>query len=136
MNVSPISVVLWLHVLALVGAVGVLLAVCFALPGGTRDSASVARRFSRMLNTLMGVGLAAGLTVFMLKLKESKALGFELGSLYHGVVGTKFLILLAVGACLGIAPRMLRKGRPGITHTLQALAMVLLALAAFLGFVL
>ena len=136
MNISLIPTMLWLHVLALVGAFGVLLAVCFALPGGTRDSGSAARRFTGLLNALLGIGLAAGLAVFALKLKESKELGFQLGGGYHGVVGAKILILLAVGACLGLAPRMVRKGRAGAAHLLQTLAMGLLALAAFLGFAL
>jgi hypothetical protein len=120
----------------MVGAFGVLLAAHLALPGGVRDTASVARRLAGLLNALLGLGLLTGLGMFVLRMRLLKSIGQELGSGYHAVIGTKFLLLLAIGACLGIASGKLRKGHTAAAHTLQTVAMILLAMAAFLGFML
>ena len=117
----------------MVGSVGALLVIQFALPGGTRDGAPVAKRCARLLNMLVAVGFMAGLTVFAMKLRAFKAAGTDLSSTYLALVGTKILLLLAVGACLGMAPALLRKGRSGAAHALRTAALLLLVLAAFLG---
>ena len=117
----------------MVSAIGALLVIQFALPGGTRDAAPVAQRCARLLNVLVAAGFLAGLVAFVIKLRAFKAAGVDLSSAYHSVVGTKILILLAVGACLGMAPALLRKGRSGAAHALRTVAFLLLVLAAFLG---
>lgn len=136
MNISLFQAILWLHVLTMVSAIGALLVIQFALPGGTRDAAPVAGRCSRLLNILVAVGLLAGLTAFAMKLRAFKAAGTDLSSTYHALVGTKILLMLAVGACLGMGPALLRKGRSGAAHTLRTVALLLLVLAAFLGSIL
>ena len=133
MSISLISTLLWLHVLAMVGSVGALLAVQFVLPRETRNDPAVARRGARLLNTLLAAGFLAGLGAFVVKLRAFKAAGIDFSSAYHALIGTKFLLLLAAGAVLGVASARVRKDRAGAAHTLRTVALVLLVAAAFLG---
>ena len=70
---------------------------------------------------MIGTGLLAGLAYYLVMD------GYTNSAHYNGVIGMKFIFLLAVGALVGIS----RKSRNG--DTLRSIALILLALAAFFG---
>ena len=92
----------WIHVLCMVGVFGGLLLVQLALPAAVRNEASTARRITRFLSILLGVGLLAGLAGYGLKQ------GHLMGGHFNGVIGLKFALLLVVG---GLLPLSRREGR-------------------------
>ncbi len=111
----------WIHILCVIGTFGGLVAVRFGLPADVRNSDAVSRTSTRLFNILIGIGLLAGLSVYFMKQ------GMILGPHYNGVIGLKFVILVAVG---GLIP-MSRK--PGKGDLFRTLAIVLLAIAALAG---
>jgi hypothetical protein len=117
----PLLVLKWIHILCVIGTFGGLVAVRFGLPADVRNSEDVARTSARLFNILIGVGLLAGLSVYVLNH------GMSLGPHYNGVIGLKFVILVAVG---GLIP-MSRK--PGKGDLFRTIAIVLLAIAALAG---
>ena len=92
----------WIHVLCMVGLFGGLLLVQLALPAEVRTDSIIARRITRLLSILLGIGLLAGLAGYGLKQ------GHQLGGHFNGVIGLKFVILLMVG---GLLPLTRKEGR-------------------------
>jgi hypothetical protein len=92
----------WLHVLCMVGLFGGLLIVQLALPAAVRNDSTIARRITRVLSILLGLGLLAGLAGYGLKQ------GHLMGGHFNGVIGLKFVILLIVG---GLLPLTRKEGR-------------------------
>ena len=111
----------WIHLLCVLGTFGGLLAVRFGLPSTIRNSDEVARGSARLFNILIGVGLLAGLSIYFLKQ------GMAMGPHYNGVIGLKFVILVAVG---GLIPMSKKPGKGDASRTI---AIVLLAIAALAG---
>lgn len=111
----------WLHILCMIGAFGVLAAAQFALPRDTRNSPGVARGISKLGNILIGIGLLAGVAFY------GMAKAHTFGAHYNGVIGTKFILLLAVGALLAISKK------PGKGDAFRTIALVLISIAALLG---
>ena len=109
----------WLHVLCMVGLFGGLLVVQFALPADVRNEATIARRITRLLSILLGIGLLAGLAGYGLKQ------GHLMGGHFNGVIGLKFVILLIVG---GLLPLTRKEGRG------DRVRWIILALLAFAVF--
>lgn len=106
----------WIHVLCMVGLFGGLLVVQLALPAQVRNDADIARRITRLLSILLGIGLLAGLASYGLKQ------GHLMGGHFNGVIGLKFVILLMVG---GLLPLTRKEGRG------DRVRWILLALLAF-----
>jgi hypothetical protein len=106
----------WIHVLCMVGLFGGLLVVQLALPSQVRNDADIARRITRLLSILLGIGLLAGLAGYGLKQ------GHLMGGHFNGVIGLKFVILLMVG---GLLPLTRKEGRG------DRVRWILLALLAF-----
>ena len=106
----------WIHVLCMVGLFGGLLVVQLALPAQVRNDADIARRITRLLSILLGIGLLAGLAGYGLKQ------GHLMGGHFNGVIGLKFFILLIVG---GLLPLTRKEGRG------DRVRWIILALLAF-----
>lgn len=110
-----------LHILCMIGAFGGLLAFQAALPASLRANEDAAAGLSRVVNILIGIGLLAG------ALRYGIAQGHTLGAHYNGVIGAKFVILLAVGALVGMSKK------PGRGNLFRTVSIILLAIAALLG---
>lgn len=107
----------WIHVLCMVGLFGGLLVVQLALPAQVRNDADIARRITRLLSILLGVGLLAGLAGYGLKQ------GHLMGGHFNGVIGLKFFILLIVGGLLPLSRK------PGRGDRVRWIALALMAFA-------
>ena len=107
----------WIHVLCMVGLFGGLLVVQLALPAQVRNDADIARRITRLLSILLGVGLLAGLAGYGLKQ------GHLMGGHFNGVIGLKFFILLIVGGLLPLSRK------PGRGDRARWIALALMAFA-------
>lgn len=116
-----IAILTWVHVLCMVGVFGGLLVVQFGLPAAVRNLDEVAKGVAKIGNILIGVGFLAGGAIYgMIK-------GHTLGSHFNGIIAVKFVILLAVGALLGMSKKA---GRGDLFRTIS---LVLLAVAALCG---
>lgn len=113
--------ILWLHILCMVGAFGVLLGFQMILPREMRDQAEVSRAFGKIVNWLILIGFLSGLTYYFSRD------GLQLGAHYNGVIGVKFVFLLGVGALVSIS-----KNKPS-GDALRWGAIVLLASATLFG---
>lgn len=120
----------WLHVLCMVATLGAAAFAQFGLSGEQRSEPRLAGRFNRLTHGLLGLGLLAGLAAYFLMIKIS---GGGLPKGYHHSVGTKFVLFLAVGGCLGAASAVQRKGKDDKASVLRWVAVGLLAVAALLG---
>jgi hypothetical protein len=107
----------WIHVLCMVGLFGGLLVVQLALPAQVRNDADIARRITRLLSILLGLGLVAGLAGYGLKQ------GHLMGGHFNGVIGLKFFILLIVGGLLPLSRK------PGRGDRVRWIALALMAFA-------
>ncbi|MCE9616127.1 MAG: hypothetical protein K8T26_17785 [Lentisphaerae bacterium] len=125
------DLLVWVHVLCMLGTFGGLLVIQFGLPREWRDSAAGARVGTGLIYTLLGVGFVVGLGLLGWQMHAAGTAA--LGGHYWGVIGLKFILLLVVGAMLGIATRKLRAGLVGAAVTLRGVAIGALALAALLG---
>ncbi len=112
----------WVHLLAVLGVFGGLLVYQLGLPASVRNEPAHARRASRVLNILLLAGLLAGLFLFMQVMPGYR--GTPAAGHFHGVIGFKLLVLLAVGALLPMSRK------PGRGDVLRWIALALLALAA------
>jgi hypothetical protein len=124
------SITIWVHLLCMVGAFGGLLVAQLSLP-----AKNVSHHLSilKPVNLMLAIGLLAGIIAYFLKIKDAAASGEELAGTVHMVVGIKFLILLGVGACCGMANGLLKKEKWEAAGRLRWAAGGLLAIAAFLG---
>ena len=127
------QLMLWLHVLCMVSIVGTLLVIRRGLPFGSSQDPSVVRPILRFAGGLLFAGLAAGLTVYAMLISTAKDTGGELPSQTHQLVGTKIILMLAVGACIGMSSSMVKKNKSGPAALLQWAAILALALAALIG---
>jgi hypothetical protein len=116
-----LMILTWLHILCMIGAFGVLAGAQFGLPSDVRNREDVARGISKIGNIFIGIGLLASVAFY------GMAKAHTFGAHYNGVIGTKFVLLLAVGALLGMSKK------PGKGDTFRTVALVLIAVAALLG---
>lgn len=116
-----LAVATWVHVMCMVGAFGGLLGVQLALPAELRRRDEVARGMAKLGNVLIGLGFVAGALSYGLRH------GHKLGPHFNGVIGLKFVLLLAVGALLAMSRK------PGKGDLFRTICIALLALAAFSG---
>lgn len=121
---------LWIHLLCMAGAFGALLAA-ECMPTAAWKDGTVEGRVLRLIHALIGIGFLAGLTTYIMRI-DLAAAGSDPGRL-HMTIGIKFLLLVGVGACTGLASAMVRKGNAGAAGRLRWSAAILLAVAAFLG---
>jgi hypothetical protein len=112
---------LWTHLLSLIGIFGGLLALRAGLPADVRNRPDVARGAAKLFNILLGIGLLAGVGLYIM------THGYARGAHVNGVIGVKMVLLLGVGAMVAMS------GKPGKGDTFRTIAMVLIALAAFCG---
>ncbi|HMP72754.1 MAG TPA: hypothetical protein PKE55_05765 [Kiritimatiellia bacterium] len=109
---------LWLHLLAMVGAFGAILAFQLVVPEQQRKLAEQSRRIGNVVNAMILVGFLTGIGYYLLEG------GYLERAHYNGVIAVKFLLLLGVGALVGIS----KKREMG--DSLRWGALALLALAA------
>jgi hypothetical protein len=107
-----------IHILSMVGTFGGLLVFQFGLTAATRASEDNARAAAKLFNILIGIGLLAGIAQYVLKM------GWRMGPHYNGVIGLKFMILLAVGGLLAMSRK------PGKGNAFRLISCALLAVAA------
>ena len=115
------DLVLWLHLLCMVGVFGGLVVLQLGTPAPWRQDAEGVRPALKWLNLRLGVGLLAGLLLY------GMTQGHHRGAHFNGVIGFKFVMLLGAGALLGMSRRS-AKG-----DALRWIAAVLLAVAALAG---
>lgn len=118
-----------IHIVCMTGVLGGLIACLAAGRGAGNELAEPLRRAMRPLNLLLLVGLLAGFGLYSYRTPSG---GADAGPL-HALVGTKLLILLAVGALMGIASGALKRENAARARILQAIAAVLTLVAAALG---
>lgn len=115
---------LWVHILGMIGAVGALAMAQWGLPGGHSASPGSFRLPARLL----GLGFVAGLIVL--------GVTVHIGGVYPGYlhsVGTKFVLLLASGATLGLGAKAERLGNAAKASTMRRATLATLVLASLLG---
>ena len=127
-------IALTVHLLSAIGCFGILIAASWGLPSDRRKDADIAIPLLRRATSLLTLGLITGLVVYFLRIRIVGESGNELVRFLHAVVGAKFLILIAVGGCLGMGLSRARRGAAATALTGTALA--LLAVGTFLGVVL
>jgi hypothetical protein len=122
----------WLHIVCVLASFGGIFVATLGLSAERRADASLVRALLRWPHALLGLGFVAGLAIYMIKARTLHADGAGANP-FDIVIGVKFLLLLAVGACLGIASGKLKKGGISAAHVLMRVALLLLAVAAYLG---
>lgn len=127
------TLALWLHVVCMVGTFGLVLGQQWVLPPAARDTPSITKRALAAGNALIAAGLVAGVVVYVITLQTARAAGTEVSSAYHLTIGIKFLLVFAVGACLGMGYPLLAQERYTALSGLRCVTLALLGLAAFLG---
>jgi hypothetical protein len=115
---SLLLLVKWIHVLSMIGVFGGLLIIQLGLPPAVSAEAATARRMTRILSLLLGLGLLAGVAAYGLKH------GHLLGPHFNGVIGFKFALLVAVGGLLPLTRK------EGVGPTIRWIAIILLAMSA------
>lgn len=120
----------WIHLLSMIGTFGALLFYQFGLSRAQRNDADLARRLGRVCNLLIAIGFVAGVAGYYFTMKISSG---AVPARFHTTVGVKFILLLGIGACLGVGGAMHKKGNTATASQLRWAALALLALAAFLG---
>ena len=116
-----IGVLTWIHILCMIGAFGGLLAFQFAVPAAVRNTPDVARKISKFGNVLIGLGFVAGM------LSYGALHAHKLGGHFNGVIAVKFMLLLGVGALLGMSKK------PGKGDQFRTIALILLVVASLAG---
>lgn len=94
---NPSSLILWAHIVCMVGAIGALLGYQLSHGKEARNLADPSRKISRLVNILIAVGLVSALAYYFLTAR------YKMGPHYNGVVGVKFILLLGAGALIGIS---------------------------------
>ncbi|HMP88918.1 MAG TPA: hypothetical protein PJ991_01890 [Kiritimatiellia bacterium] len=94
---QAINLVLWVHIVSMVSVIGIMLFVQRCLAPEVRNNAEMSRSIARLANTLLAIGLIAGISYYVLNK------GYTMGPHYNGVVGVKFVFLLGAGAVIGIS---------------------------------
>ena len=133
MNVILERILLWAHLLCMVGTFGSLLITQLGLPKATREDPAVARACLRFMNFTLLVGLVFGVATYVVAIRSAKKLGGDLPSEFHMVIGIKFMLLFLVAAFFGMASGCVRKDLPTNAHTLMWAPVFILAGAALLG---
>lgn len=129
----PYNIVLWIHLIAMIGALGGLMHIQFGLPVHLRDRREDIAGSLKLSNLLLAVGFVVGFVLYYMKIRAGAASGNPLPAATHMAVGIKFLLFLSAMALLGIGAKKLRDNNAAIAHTLRLTAIVVLALAALLG---
>lgn len=114
---EPVRLLLWVHILCMVGVMGALLSVQTCIPPELRNNASPSRCFARLANILLGVGVLAAIGYYLL------VGGLAHGPHYNGVIGVKFVLMLGAAGLIGVSKRTDR----GDTFRWIAFGLMLLA---------
>lgn len=117
------SLAVWVHVVSAVSSFGVVLALQIAIPRVLRSATS--QPLLRFATGLLALAFLAGMATYYFAMTTAAALNTEIEASFHRNVGIKFLCLLGIGACLGIATAKARKSPDANTETLQRLALTL-----------
>ena len=125
--------VLWIHLVCMLGALGGLFVIAVGLPRDARESTYVAGVAGRPVSMLLTIGFIAGLALYGLHFRYAANMDTELPRLEHIVVGTKFLLLLAAGAFMGATGKALKRGALGRASGSRWMAILALAAAALIG---
>lgn len=96
---NPIQLVLWVHIVCMISALGALLATQTVLTPDIRNHPNTARSIARLVNILIGIGFLGGISYYAL------LHGHTMGPHYNGVIGVKFVFLLGAGSLIGISKK-------------------------------
>jgi hypothetical protein len=116
-----------LHLLSVLGVFGGLLVYQLGLPGAVRNDPVLARRANRLLSLLLLTGLLAGVFLFLKALPTYR--GTPAAGHFHGLIGFKLLVLVAVG---GLLPLSRRPGRGDVARWIAIALLVTAALAGLM----
>ena len=133
MNSMLEHVLLWAHLLCMVGSFGALLILQLGLPAATREDPAAARSALRFITFMVLAGFVIGVAAYVFKIVAASRAGGELPSATHMLVGMKFMIMMLVAGCLGMASSSVRKSKFAVALGLRWSAVGLLALAALMG---
>ncbi|MDA0989772.1 MAG: hypothetical protein O3A51_03375 [Verrucomicrobia bacterium] len=127
------TLVLWIHILAMMGAFGGLLLIQIGMPRDARETASIAGVTARPATMLLAIGFFAGLYLYWAKIRYAANMQSELPQVEHIMIGTKFLLMVAAGAFMGATGKALKQGALAKSAGCRWLAILSLALAALIG---
>ncbi len=122
------QIALWIHLLCMVGCFGMVLAAHIASRAHTRETLATDKTLSTAAMAL-GLGLVAGIAVFLLKAK----LATELSSAFMMIITIKLLLLVAAGGSLAMASKKAREGDADAGKVGRLVALASIAIAALLG---
>jgi len=118
---NGLSLLVWVHIISMVGCIGALLSMQTCIPTDDRNLASPSRKIARLCNILLAVGFVSIIAYYIL------SGGHTRGAHYNGVIGVKFVFFLGAGALIGIS-KTTDKG-----DGLRWIALALLLLASLFG---
>ena len=129
------NVAKYIHIVFILGSFGMILAARCGLPIERRKDAELIIPLLRGATGLILLGFIAGLITYVLRIKLAQSTGVPLETSFHHVIGTKLLLLVATGACLGVGLSRARKTSGAAAAGFALAALILLATAAFFGVV-
>lgn len=122
------QIALWIHLLCMVGCFGMVLAAHISSKAHTKETLATDKTLS-IAAMVLGLGLVAGIVVFLLKAK----LAAELPSQFMMFITIKLLLLVAAGGSLAMASKNARKGDAEAGKVGRLVALASIASAALLG---
>jgi hypothetical protein len=127
-----VTTVSWVHLLSVAVVFGgVLFVHSYLRRGGTVNEG--VHGAMRHLNLAAAILLVSGIAAAYFKITRLSAAGESVGHA-AGVVLVKLLLLMALGAFLGIGAKQLRSGNSSQAGgTMRLLSLLVIAIAAFLG---
>ena len=111
----------WAHMIGMLAMVGGVLIVQIGMPAVLLEDPAARRRISIALNMLMTLGVITGAALYIVYK------GWTEGRTYNVIMISKFVLLLGIGASLGIGLK-----RPA-ARSLRWAAVILLLAAALLA---
>ncbi|MDA1044909.1 MAG: hypothetical protein O3C57_06760 [Verrucomicrobia bacterium] len=121
-------IVLWLHILCMVGCFGMVLGSMVSARAHTRETLAADRTLKVAVLALV-FGLLAGIVAFVLTLRLATGVSPH----FMMIIMVKFVLLLAAGAALGVASKKSSAGDAKAAHGPRLAALIALASAALLG---
>jgi len=123
----------WLHIVAMLATLGVLLFAQFGLPRPAATDTEIMRAAFKMASGLAVLGLIAGFIIFYSRIQIAHEAGASLASVGGHLILTKLGIWAMVAVCLMVGSVKAKKGQVAAARSLRVASLVLIAVASFLG---
>lgn len=128
MDLTFYKAVLGIHVLCMAGVFGGLVAACAVARGDGEAAAANGRTAMRPLNILLLIGFVMGMILYVHLTRSDTAPAHV-----HGAVGIKMLLLVGLGAVMGMGSGAFKKGDAARGRLLQMIGLVICLLATLIG---